>query len=125
MTPEADVMADLGHYLCCEIPQLVVSDGREDTSGAAKSMDNREGQIRFSEIFTVLIFAVGETGTHNLASGTAKSYRIVHRERWQFQLFVPLWRGKYPRTQDICRNDCFRSRRLSPPSGRASKLTYT
>ena len=36
-------MADLSHDFCCEIPQLIMSDGREASSGAAESMINREG----------------------------------------------------------------------------------
>ena len=40
---QAHVMADLSHDLCCEIPQLIMSDGREASSGAGESMINREG----------------------------------------------------------------------------------
>ena len=40
---QAHVMADLSHDLCCEIPQLVVSDGWEATGGAAESMVKRVG----------------------------------------------------------------------------------
>ena len=38
----------------------------------------------------------------NLASSTAKSWVnvwIVYKERWQNQLLVPVWRGKWPHTR--------------------------
>ena len=35
------------------------------------------GQIRVSEIFTILIFTIGESGTRRLASSTAKATVIV------------------------------------------------
>ena len=50
----------------------------------------KQAKIQVSEIFAVLIFVVGESGTHGLASSIAKAEqmsRIVYRERWQCQLF--------------------------------------
>ena len=71
----------------------------------------KRAKIRVSEIFTVLIFAVGESGTCGLASNMAKEMsRIAYNKKWQFKLFVPVQRGKYPRTQDVRGDDCFRSR---------------
>ena len=55
----------------------------------------KQAKIRVSEIFTVLIITVGESGTCRLASCTAKKAewmsRIVYREKWQSQLFVSEW----------------------------------
>ena len=45
---QAHVMADLSHDLCCEIPQLIMSDGREASSGAAESVPNREGMAIYT-----------------------------------------------------------------------------
>ena len=36
--------------------------------------------------------------------------RIAYNKKWQFKLFVPVLRGKYPPTQDVHSNDCLRSR---------------
>ena len=36
--------------------------------------------------------------------------KIAYNKKWQFKLFVPVRRGKYPRTQDVRSDDCFRSR---------------